>query len=340
MSDADILPQTYADLGVTNRHVAADALKVADIPEAVFQDYLKTDEPTLKGLLRFAEARRLGATIDPITGLAEPSPQGGKSRQSVDALRKELAERDKRIEELEARNRELSKTMGVARQRSRRAQAEFWLTPPPLLREITDEFGPFFDACPFPRPIDFNALDIPWGRVTYCNPPFVRRDQTDNEGLLAWVNKSIHECKLDKTILLPLPTRSLVNVLLESGVKLEIRSWERVGWISTITGKAQPSPPPVTLFILRPAGETVPANANLGKWDGDADSVADWLMADRNKAAEVYRDLGARLGLSMWTQRRREDANRRRILRLMARLNYPVPPMEKGSVRTPSRNSC
>jgi hypothetical protein len=300
MSDADILPPTYADLGITNRHVAADALKVADIPEAVFQEYMKTDEPTLKGLLRFAEARRLGATIDPITGLAEPSPQGGKSRRSVEAaaLREELAERDKRIEELEARNRELSKEVGAAGQRRRRAQAEFWLTPPHLLRQLTDEFGPFFDACPYPRPENFNSLEIPWGEKTYCNPLFLRTDQTDNEGLLAWVEKSIREAKLGKTILLPLPTRSIVNVLLESGVNLEMRSWERVGWLSTITGKPHPSPPPVTLFILR-GRDTVPAAANMGLWNGNVDSIVEWLMVDPDSAAAVWRALGARLASSM-----------------------------------------
>jgi hypothetical protein len=52
----------------------------------------------------------------------------------------------------------------------------------------------------------------------------------------------IREAKLGKTILLPLPTRSIVNVLLESGVNLEMRSWERVDYGETtpITATCDP----------------------------------------------------------------------------------------------------
>ena len=271
---------TFAELKgtrVKDRHIASRATAVAKIPEDVFRRYLETEsEPTEGGLHQFVS---------------------GKPRQSVDALRKELAGRNKRIEDLEATNRKLSKEVGAARKLRRRAPSEFWLTPPHKVREITEEFGPFFDACPYPRPENFNSLEIPWGEVTYCNPPFLRTDQTDNEGLLAWVEKSIHEWKLGKTILLPLPTRSIVNVLLESGVNLEMRSWERVGWLSTMTGKPHPSPPPVTLFILR-GRETVPA-ANIGIWHQHPEEIADLLVAaDREKAGEVWRALLDRLASS------------------------------------------
>jgi hypothetical protein len=264
------------ELGIKDRHIASRAMAVAKIPEEVFRRYLETEnEPTERGLLRYAN---------------------GECRPSVDALRKELGERDKRIEELEARNRELSKEVGAARQRRRRAQAVFWLTPPHLLRQVTDEFGPFFDACPYPRPENFNSLEIPWGKVTYCNPPFLRTD----EGLLAWVEKSIREAKLGKTILLPLPTRSIINVLLESGVNLEMRSWERVGWLSTTTGKPHPSPPPVTLFILRGSRETVPAAASIGIWYQHPEEIAERLVAaDRKNAGEVWWALSDRLASSM-----------------------------------------
>jgi hypothetical protein len=57
-SSADSLP-LLADLGITDRHVAADALKVAAVSEAEFRDYLaQTDEPSFRGLLRFARPAR------------------------------------------------------------------------------------------------------------------------------------------------------------------------------------------------------------------------------------------------------------------------------------------
>jgi hypothetical protein len=57
-SSADSLP-SLADLGITDRHVAADALKVAAVSAEEFREYLaQTDEPSFRGLLRFARADR------------------------------------------------------------------------------------------------------------------------------------------------------------------------------------------------------------------------------------------------------------------------------------------
>jgi hypothetical protein len=60
MSSADVL-QTLVGLGITDRHISADAKSVARISQADFDAYL-ADEPeqTLKGLLRFAERTRIG----------------------------------------------------------------------------------------------------------------------------------------------------------------------------------------------------------------------------------------------------------------------------------------
>ena len=57
------------------------------------------------------------------------------------------------------------------------------------------------------------------------------------------------------------------------------------------------------------------------------EEIAEWLMADPDKAAEVWRALGVGLGLS--NQRSRQEAYKRIVLAYMARLNYPMPPMEK-----------
>jgi hypothetical protein len=59
-SPADVLP-TLACLGITDRHISADAKSVARISQADLDAYLaQENEPTLKGLLRFAEHTRIG----------------------------------------------------------------------------------------------------------------------------------------------------------------------------------------------------------------------------------------------------------------------------------------
>jgi hypothetical protein len=59
-SSADVLP-TLARLGITDRHISADAKSVGRISQKDFRAYLvQEDEPTLKGLLRFAERARIG----------------------------------------------------------------------------------------------------------------------------------------------------------------------------------------------------------------------------------------------------------------------------------------
>jgi hypothetical protein len=59
-SDADNL-QTLVRLGITDRHISADAKKVARISQKDYAAYFEQeDEPTLAGLLRFGEHTRIG----------------------------------------------------------------------------------------------------------------------------------------------------------------------------------------------------------------------------------------------------------------------------------------
>ena len=63
-STVDSLP-SLADLGISDRHIAARAVTVAKIGEELFNEYLATeDEPTEKGLLRFADPVRLGRGLE------------------------------------------------------------------------------------------------------------------------------------------------------------------------------------------------------------------------------------------------------------------------------------
>jgi DNA N-6-adenine-methyltransferase (Dam) len=60
MSDTHNLP-TLVDLGITDRHISADAKSVARISQPDFDAYLtEEDEPTLTGLLWFGEHTRSG----------------------------------------------------------------------------------------------------------------------------------------------------------------------------------------------------------------------------------------------------------------------------------------
>lgn len=46
----------------------------------------------------------------------------------------------------------------------------YWLTPRDLMSQLQDEFSFTFDACPYPKPPDFDGLTCEWGQSTYVNP--------------------------------------------------------------------------------------------------------------------------------------------------------------------------
>jgi hypothetical protein len=125
----------------------------------------------------------------------------------------------------------------------------YWLTPPDAYNRLNDEFQFDFDACPHPRPESFDSLKVPWGRATYVNPPFRRKEGINSQGPTAFVKKAIEESKKGKTVVLMLPAQSYVNLLLEAGA--ELRSAGRVKWLEADTRQPWSSPSPITCFILR-----------------------------------------------------------------------------------------
>ena len=48
----------------------------------------------------------------------------------------------------------------------------YWVTPPDLMKQLTDEFHFDFDPCPHPRPEGFDGLVVEWGKSNWVNPPF------------------------------------------------------------------------------------------------------------------------------------------------------------------------
>ena len=127
----------------------------------------------------------------------------------------------------------------------------YWLTPPHIYQPLHAEFNFDFDPCPCPRPEGYDSLQIPWGRMSYVNPPFRPHDGVNGKGPTAFVRKAIEEHKQGRGSVLLIPTQSYVNLLLEAGA--EARSMGRVKWLEASTGLPMTGPSPITAFILRPA---------------------------------------------------------------------------------------
>ena len=127
----------------------------------------------------------------------------------------------------------------------------YWLTPPDLMAELQAEFDFDFDACPYPRPAGFDGLKEPWGKRTWCNPPWGQRKQKVR-GVMAWVRKAIAENVLGCTIVLILSASQLEHAtdpLLAAGA--EARLIPGVRWTAP-DGRTNPRAHPCVLFILRP----------------------------------------------------------------------------------------
>jgi hypothetical protein len=113
----------------------------------------------------------------------------------------------------------------------------YWLTPPDLLNKLRIEFEFDFDACPYPKPDDFDGLVDDWdGESVYVNPPFGSIiHQGRKKGPTFWVRKAIEESKKGKQIVLVYPVDKWVLMLIEAGV--EIRNLGDVKWCAIEDGK-------------------------------------------------------------------------------------------------------
>lgn len=111
----------------------------------------------------------------------------------------------------------------------------YWLTPPKLMESLQLEFDFDHDACPYPRPDEYDGLTAEWGDCTYVNPPFGSIIQNGKKyGPTAWARKAIAEHKKGKTVVLVFPTDKWIHYLLEAGA--ELRSLGDVKWCATEDG--------------------------------------------------------------------------------------------------------
>jgi len=124
----------------------------------------------------------------------------------------------------------------------------YWVTPPEMYDKLDREFRFDFDPCPNPRPDGYNSLAVPWGEMSYCNPPF-RKTDGNTHGPTAFVRKAILEQENGNSTVLLLPAQSYINLLLDAGA--ELRSAGRTRFLDTETGEPLPSPSPTILAVLK-----------------------------------------------------------------------------------------
>ncbi len=73
-----------------------------------------------------------------------------------------------------------------------------WNTPRSFYQALDAEFGFDFDPCPeHPK---FNGLEVDWGRVSFCNPPYSE--------LGLWLKKGFEEFQKGKTVVFLIPSRT------------------------------------------------------------------------------------------------------------------------------------
>jgi len=113
----------------------------------------------------------------------------------------------------------------------------YWLTPPDLMQELQLEFNFDFDACPFPKPNEFDGLTNEWGQSSYVNPPFgsIIHDGK-KKGPTAWARKALLEQSKGKDVVMVYPIDKWILMLLEKAS--EVRNLKDVKWCATEDGIA------------------------------------------------------------------------------------------------------
>jgi hypothetical protein len=129
----------------------------------------------------------------------------------------------------------------------------YWLTPPDLRSQLQAEFHFDFDACPFPKPEDFDGLTCEWGQSTYANIPFgtVIGPDGKKKGPTAWARKAIAENKKGKHIVMLYPIDKWILMMLAAGAK--VRNLGDVKWCATEDGSpGKGTGRHIAAFILEP----------------------------------------------------------------------------------------
>jgi hypothetical protein len=131
----------------------------------------------------------------------------------------------------------------------------YWLTPMPLMEDLQREFQFDFDACPYPKPDDFDGLTCEWGSSTYVNPPFGSIiHEGKKKGPTAWMRKAITEYKKGKRVVVVYPIDKWILMMIEAGAK--ISNLGDVKWIATEDGsQGKGTGRHIAQFVLEPNKE-------------------------------------------------------------------------------------
>jgi len=129
----------------------------------------------------------------------------------------------------------------------------YWLTPKALMQSLQSEFDFDHDACPYPRPENYDGLASEWGYSTYVNPPFGSIVVGGKKkGPTAWARKAIAEFKKGKRVVMVYPIDKWVLMLLEHAS--EVRNLKDVPWEAIEDGSKGPGiGRHVACFILDPS---------------------------------------------------------------------------------------
>ena len=125
----------------------------------------------------------------------------------------------------------------------------YWLTPPDLMSQLQAEFDFDHDACPYPRPDDYDGLINEWGDSTYVNPPF--------SGPTAWVRKAIAESEQGKRVVFVFPLPKWALMLLTHPNLKEVRNLKDVKWCAIEDGSpGRGIGQHIAMFILEGTGKS------------------------------------------------------------------------------------
>jgi hypothetical protein len=116
----------------------------------------------------------------------------------------------------------------------------WWLTPPDVYEKLNDEFQFDFDPCPCPRPSDYNSLVVPWGKVNYINPPFLKSD-APHGGPASFVRKAIEEQAKGNTSVFILPAPWSIGLLMRGGQRSAMADKSN-GWMLMVDRRVSVMP--------------------------------------------------------------------------------------------------
>jgi hypothetical protein len=130
----------------------------------------------------------------------------------------------------------------------------YWLTPPELQKRIQEltgiKFSKFFDPCPYPKPDNFDGLNVDWGKFSYVNPPFGVIDSNGKKiGATAWFRKAKAESLKGKLVLFVFPIHNwLVEAMVFCGAN--VVHLGNVKWLAIEDNQPGKGCGAIAMFIL------------------------------------------------------------------------------------------